>query len=286
MAGRVGLIIGGNRGIGSALVQELATRWGPGDCIYLTARDHSTAQQVSQQLTETTGQTIRPLCFDLARPDDPSETARRIADEHGGIDLVIQNGAYIARAGHPAVDDARPMIAANSHGTLRVLTAFLPILRERGQIIIVASGLGVLTQLPEQLRPLFDSRRFSPEAINAQADRYVAAVEDGSAAAAGWPDWVNVPSKVAQVAVTRAFARVARDSGCLPPGARINAACPGVTLTDATRPYMGTVFREEDAQTPEVAARELLQMLKPGAMEPAPYGELIQHGKVLNFGDG
>ncbi len=283
MAQKVGLILGGNRGIGRALVALLAERWGESGLVYLTARSASAAREAQESLSAATGLPLRSLVFDLAQPEDAARVARQLAAEHGGIDAVFQNGAYIARAGVDAADDARPMIEANSHGTLRVLEAFLPVLRERGHLIIVASALGTLSQLPEHLRPRFDSSRCTPLEINAAIDGYVDAVEAGRADAEGWPGWVNVPSKVAQVAVTRAFARVAYESGQLPAGARINAACPGLALTDATRDFMGTVFKAEDAQTPEAAAAGLLGLLD---LPPETYGELLQHGEVLPFDDG
>ncbi len=280
---RVGLIIGSNRGIGRALAMALGQLWGAGDRLYLTARRAEDAAELEAAVAATTAAQVTAFTFDLADEADAALAARRIEADQGGIDVLFQNGAYVARAGRPARDDARPMIAANSHGTLRVLEAFLPLLRPGGRLVIVASGLGTLDRLPGHLQPLFDADRLDPAAVNRNADGYVAQVEAGEDLAAGWPEWVNVPSKVAQVAVTRAFARQARDSGALPSGGLLCAACPGVTLTDATREYMGTVFREEDAQTPEEAALGLLRLLDNEVNVDGYCGELVQQGRVLPF---
>src|SRR5439155_549786 len=83
-----------------------------------------------------------------------------------------------------------------------------------------AWGLGTLKSLPSALWPRFAAAR-GPDAINAAMDDYVAAVEAGTAAAQGWPDWVNLPSKVGQVAVTRAFARAYLDDPARRPGVLI-----------------------------------------------------------------
>jgi len=198
---------------------------------------------------------------------------------------VVQNGAYMPRAGVSAVDDARPMIEANSHGTLRVLRAFLPVLREQARMVVVASGLGVLSKLPLSLRARFEIARGDPAAINRVMDDYVAAVEAGNAQAEGWPEWVNIPSKVGQVALVRAFAQWALASGALPKGALVNAANPGVTLTDATRDFMGTVFKPEEAQSPGQAARAILWLATLPAGTTAPYGELVEHRRAIAFGD-
>lgn len=284
MEPKIGVILGGTRGIGRALVAALAQHWGATGRVYMTARENADGVRVSSELAAQ-GMQVDHLPFDLANADSSARLAGVLAARHGGIDVVVQNGAYMPRAGVSAAEDARPMIAANSHGTLRVLRAFLPILRVDGRFIIVASSMGVLKALPEPLRPRFDTNAGDPDAINAVMDAYVVATESGAAAAEGWPDWVNVPSKIGQVAVTRAFARWALASGALPHGALINIASPGLVLTDATRGFMGTVFRQQDAQTPEEAAASLLQLVTLPSEATSPFGELVENGRVIPFGD-
>ena len=208
-----------------------------------------------------------------------------LRERHGTVDVAVLNGAYMPRAGLPAAIDARPMIEANNHGTLRFLRAMAPILGENARLLVVASGFGTLQSLPPALRPLFDTTRQGPEAVDAAMDAFVAAAETGSAEAAGWPAWVNIPSKVGQVAVTRAFAKEFSSRAGNPPGILINAACPGLTLTDATRDFMDTVFKGRTAQTPDEAAIDLLWLATLPAGSAAPYAELIQHRQVLPFGD-
>ena len=279
---QVGVVLGGTRGIGLALVEALARLWGDRGLVYLTARDESTGIEKVDAFKRQ-GLNVELLAFDLADPESPDTLAMLLEQRHGGLDVVVQDGAYMARADVSAEEDARPMIEANSHGTLRVLRSFAPLLRPNGRMLVVASGFGVLSSLPEELRAQFDTKLYSPEEINERMDAYVEAVESGCDQQAGWPAWVNIPSKVGQVAVTRAFARRQRTS--LAEGVLINAACPGVTLTDATRDYMGTVFRPEDAQTPQEAAAGLLRWLTLPAGSTEPYAELVQHGVVLPFGD-
>ncbi|MGI8741697.1 MAG: SDR family NAD(P)-dependent oxidoreductase [Bryobacteraceae bacterium] len=281
---KIAIVLGATRGIGRALAKSLAISWQDNGTVYLTARRQVDGEEIVDAL-EAEGAVVNCQVFDLANAEAAAKLAELMRTRHSGVDIVVQNGAYMARVGVPAAEDARPMIEANSHGTLRVLRAFLPILRENGRMIVVASSFGVLKSLPEHLRECFITTHSDPDAINKAMDEYVAAVEAGTAANDGWPDWVNIPSKVGQVAVTRAFARWAKHTGALPTGALINAACPGLTLTDATREFMGTVFKLEDAQTPEKAAVDLhwLATLPDGTAEP--FGELVRHRGVIPFGD-
>ena len=257
MQNKVGVVLGATRGIGYALAKALSNFWGERGIVYLTARDDVSGQSAVAALA-VGGIRAHYLLFDLADSAAASRIAEVLLERHGGIDVVVQNGAYMPRAGVAAVHDARPMIEANSHGTLRVLHAFLPILRANARMVVVASSLGVLSKLPPGLRARFNGARGDPAGINRIMDDYVEAVETGTSEADGWPGWVNIPSKVGQVALLRAFAGWARESGALPAGVLINAANPGVTLTDATRDFMGTVFKFEDAQSPDQAAEPIL----------------------------
>ncbi len=281
---KVTVIAGATRGIGLALVRRLAQSLAPADSLYFTARRSQDGAAVAEQLAAD-GLRAAWLPFDLADPGAPATLAATLAERHGRVDAAMLNGAYAPRDDVLAAVQARTMIGTNNHGSLRFLQALAPVLADQARLVVVASGFGRLASLPEPLRPRFDTTIHGPEAIAAAMDAYVAAVEAGTAEAEGWPAWVNIPSKVGQVAVTRAFARAYARDPARRPGVLINAACPGLTLTDATRDLMDTVFKGRTAQTPEQAAVDLawLLTLPPGTAEP--YGELVQHRKVLPFGD-
>jgi carbonyl reductase 1 len=104
-------------------------------------------------------------------------------------------------------------------------------------------------------------------------------VEAGTAGRHGWPEDVNSVSKVGQVAATRI---VARDLApvALPRDIVINAACPGLVDTDASRPWFTDMSR---AQAPDDAALDVtwLATLPAGSVEP--YGQLVQHRDVIPF---
>ncbi|MGE0422263.1 MAG: SDR family NAD(P)-dependent oxidoreductase [Reyranellaceae bacterium] len=278
---KVAVVTGSNRGIGLALVRGLCRLWGGNGVVYLTARRDGDGEAAVSLLR---GEGLSPAYhrLDIASDDSVAALAHHIRQMHGGVDIVIQNAAYAPAPGSPATVDVRPMIETNNHGTWRMLRAFQPLLREGARVLVVASGFGTLSRLPEHLRPLLDGDERSPVEIERAMDDYVTAVEDGSASARGWPDWVNVTSKIGQVALTRATAREWRADAKLPKDVLLNAVCPGWTITDATRGYLATM-PEVKAKTPDEAAVDVLWLATAAPGARAPYGELVQYRKVLPF---
>jgi NAD(P)-dependent dehydrogenase (short-subunit alcohol dehydrogenase family) len=280
MPQKVALIAGATRGIGLALVEALARHWAGEGIVYLTARRPGDGEFETKRLNSL-GLRVGWLPFDLAESGSANRLAGELKRRHGGVDIAVQNGGYAPKAGVSDASEAAAMIAANNHGTLRFLRSIAPLMRDHGRLVIVASAMGRLANLPANLHERFNTYRHTPSDIDLAMDGYVAALRAGTAAAEGWPDWVNIPSKIGQVAVTKAFARqFAAERGVL-----INAACPGLTLTDATAGLMDTVFKGRTAQTPEQAAIDLLWLITLPPRVTEPYGELVQHRDVLPFGD-
>jgi hypothetical protein len=107
-------------------------------------------------------------------------------------------------------------------------------------------------------------------------------VHDGRAEEDGFGRWLNIPSKVAQVAAVRAVARERRADD-LAAGRLLMALCPGLIDTDASRPWFEDMSQ---AQTPAEAASWPVALALAPSFDPAFYGELVQFGKVLPWATG
>lgn len=271
---KVALVTGANQGLGLALAKGLSARLGAGGIVYLTARDAVRGEAAAAAIRPAAAE-LRFERLDVTDDGGVAAVADALRRRHGGVDIVISNAAArIARDVDPA-DQVAAFVETNNHGTSRVLAHFLPVLSEGGRLVVVASSFGRLKHLPEHLRPRFEADRL--EEIDAVMAAYAAAVRSGTAAAEGWPEWINIASKVGQVASARIAARMtaaARPGD----GILVNAACPGLVDTDASRPWFADMSQ---AQTPEQAAVDVLWLatLPPGTA--APSGELVQFRKVL-----
>jgi carbonyl reductase 1 len=271
-AHRIALVTGANQGLGRALVEGLAARMAPQDLVLLTGRDPRSVQAAAAAVAGTAR--VEGRVLDVRDGD----AVAALAAELGEVDVVFSNAAArMTRDADPA-DEVDAVAETNNLATTRMLRAFAPRLRHGGRLIVVASALGTLDRLDARV-----ARRFAAasseglDAVDALVADWRRAVHDDRAEDDGYGAWLNIPSKVAQVAAVRAIAHERRAAD-LAESRLIMALCPGLIDTDASRPWFEDMSR---AQTPAEAARWPVDLALAHAFDPAYYGELVQFGRVL-----
>jgi len=194
---------------------------------------------------------------------------------------VDSNAAAVISPGVPSAEQVADLISTNNLGATRMIRSFGPLLRPGGRFAITASSFGTLGSLPARLHPRFDTQTMSLDDLDQLMRDYADSVRSGTAAGQGWPDWINIPSKVGQVAAVRIYARTQRDQA-KSSGQLIVAVCPGLVDTRASRPWFADMSQ---AQSPDEAAADIVR-LAIGPVEPQLYGELVQHGRILPWTPG
>jgi NAD(P)-dependent dehydrogenase (short-subunit alcohol dehydrogenase family) len=195
------LITGANKGIG----YETARRLGElGYLIWLGARDAERGETAAQTLRDK-GYNVRTI--DVAVDDEArvKAAADRIAAKDGKLDVLIANagisGAYIDPV-EQDLDDVRQVYEVNVFGTIRLIQAFVPLLKSAGSanIVNVSSELGSLGSLSDPQGEFYGVNLLGYNS-----------------------------SKTALNGVTVSFAKA-----LAPFGIRVNSADPGYTATDFT----------------------------------------------------
>ncbi|WP_316766354.1 SDR family NAD(P)-dependent oxidoreductase [Streptomyces sasae] len=281
-ASRIALVTGANQGLGRALVEGLAARMHPADLVLLTGRDQRRVSDAADDVAGLPGTRARVEGRVLDVTD--TEAVARLADElrarHGGVDIVVSNAVARVLPDESQSARADEFIDVSNTATHAILRSFGPVLRPGGRLLVVASSLGTLGHLAPRLHPLFDGA--SLDQVEYAVESWRSAVHRGTATEAGWPVWLNVPSKVAQVAAVRAVAAERRDRD-LASGTLIASVCPGMVDTATSRPWFSDYSQ---AQSPAEAARAVLDLLLAEHADPALYGELVRFGKPLSWHDG
>jgi NAD(P)-dependent dehydrogenase (short-subunit alcohol dehydrogenase family) len=273
MTPKIALVTGATQGLGLALVEGLAARLSTADVVYLTGRDAGRVAEAAEAVPDG-GAEVRGEVLDVAEPGAADRLAARLAQRHGGVDIVLGNA--VMRVGPD--DDPRAIVRTyaevNNFGTTRLLRAFAPLLRDEGRLLVVASSFGTLNHLAPALHDRFAALS-SLDEVDEQVAAWRDAVEDGSARAGDWPGFVNIPSKIGQVAAVRALA-AQRRADDLARGILLAAVCPGMMNT----PTSALWWDVSAAPSPAEAAKALLELVF-RTLDPAQYGELVRHGAVL-----
>ncbi|NUU21839.1 MAG: SDR family NAD(P)-dependent oxidoreductase [Streptomycetaceae bacterium] len=271
---RIAVVTGANQGLGFALAEGLARRLAASDVVYLTGRDAGRVEQAAARVDGAVAE-VRARVLDVGDDASVAACAEHLREAHGGVDIVFSNAAARLTPDTPWAELIGPFVATNNLGTTRLLRVLGPLLRAGGRLLVVASDFGTLHNLPEHLHARFDTDTMSLGDVDAVMTAWRDAVLGGTAEAEGWPDWINVPSKIGQVAAVRVFARDRRAAD-LASGTLVGAVCPGLVDTEASRPWFGDM---SGAQSAGQAAEALLEAaLTP--VRPEAYGELVQFGKV------
>ncbi|MEU8660572.1 SDR family NAD(P)-dependent oxidoreductase [Actinoplanes philippinensis] len=284
MTTRTALVTGANQGLGRALTAGLAHAMNPGDRVLLAGRRPDAVEQAVAELTahRSTGARLEPCVLDVR----DRSAIDKLAADLGEVDIVFSNATARMTPDADPADHVDAVAETNNLATTAMLRAFAPRLRPGGRLIIVASALGTLDKLDARVRPRFAGAAAADlDAVDDLIGRWRAAVHAGRAADEGYGGWLNIPSKVGQVAAVRAFTRHRREAD-LAEGTLIAALCPGLIDTAASRPWFEDM---STAQTPEQAATWPVELaLGPLTAETlaAYYGELVQFGRVIPWETG
>ena len=277
MGSRTALVTGANQGLGHALVTGLAARMRPEDRVLLTGRNPERVHPAAAAVPDS-GARVEGRVLDVRDPD----AITALAAELGEVDIVFSNATSRTSPEADPADQVDAVAETNNLATTRMLRAFAPRLRPGGRLVVVASALGTLDKLAERVRPRFAAATASLDAVDGLVAEWRAAVHAGRAEQEGFGTWLNIPSKVAQVAAVRAIAAERRDAD-LADGRLIVALCPGLIDTDASRPWFADM---SGAQTPGQAAAWPVAFAVGDWVDPAFYGELVQFGRVLPWETG
>ncbi len=193
----VTLVTGANKGLGFETARRLVAE---GHTVYAAARNPDNARRAATELGAL------PLVLDVTDDASVQAAAAQVAEAHGALDVLVNN-AGINGGGPKPLDeitaaDMTAVLDTNVVGIVRVLHAFLPLLRRSagGVVVNVGSGLGSFGR-----------------------------VHDSGRAESRVPNLLPYPvSKAAVSMLTVQYARAF-------PELRINVVDPGPTATDLNR---------------------------------------------------
>lgn len=254
---KVALVTGANRGIGYAIVEELLIRGVK--TVYLTARNIKKGKD-AVAILELEG--LHPKFHQLDVTDELSvkNCAKYIKDNHGGLDLLINNAAVMTEfVRSTTYEDSVKVLNTNYYGVLTVEKYFFPILRENARVLNISSDCGHISNLKNKE---WIARLTREDITRADVDAFVEwflfSVKYSRWRICDFREIVLLAyrvSKIALCALTRAQQRrIDRNIS-------INSIHPGLVQTGMTN-WRGFYTTKESSKVPVYVALDVDQSVK------------------------
>lgn len=142
--GKVIAITGASSGIGEATARHLAAK---NHHLVIGARRTDRLEKIAAELNAAGG-SVTFASLDVTDLDDVRAFAQLALDEHGRIDVIVNNAGVMPLSPLEAlkIDEWNQMIDVNIRGVLHGIAAVLPVMKKqgRGQVINVSSIAGHL----------------------------------------------------------------------------------------------------------------------------------------------
>ena len=141
MNSKIWFVTGASRGFGRVWAEAALGR---GDKVAATARNLADVADLKERF----GDAVLPLALDVTDPEQVRQAVGQAHAHFGRLDVVLNNAGYslMGMIEEASEADVRAEFDTNYFGTLRVIQAALPLLRQqgRGHILGVSSGVGLV----------------------------------------------------------------------------------------------------------------------------------------------
>ncbi|CAG8749079.1 22226_t:CDS:2 [Cetraspora pellucida] len=258
---KVFLVTGGNKGIGYAIVRNLALNYANSSpsqplTILLTARNPTLGQNSADKLRDELKPNIlvddggnvdlKFLKLDLVDEQSIKDVKEVIEKDYGGLDVLINNAAIAFKGNAFDVNVVRTTFATNFYGTLNVCNILYPLIRPNGRIINISSRAGRSSNLSSTLKQEFSKEDLDIEGLTKLLKRFEDAVERDKYLEEGWPRQAYGVSKIGVTTMSRILGRRADKEGN---NIKVFACCPGWVKTDMAGDK-ASLTPDQGAETP------------------------------------
>jgi 3-oxoacyl-[acyl-carrier protein] reductase len=147
LADKVALVFGGSRGIGAAIVRQLAADGAAVAFTYVSSPDKAAETARAAQMH---GVSVIAIKADSIDPEAVKDAVEQTVARFGRLDVVVINAGLLVLGTVDAfsLEDFDRMLATNVRGVFVAIQASVPHLTDGGRVITIGSNTAVRTAFP------------------------------------------------------------------------------------------------------------------------------------------
>lgn len=258
---RVILVTGANKGIGFEVVKKLVQQPSSEnkDIILLGSRDLTRGQDALTRLGSPSN--VHLLQLDTSSNESIAHATNEIKQKYGGqLDVIINNAGIAPK--DETIQAALETFATNYYGVKTLNEYLIPLLRENGRVINVASRVGTMALhgVSKDLQEKYISTTLTTEQLDQLVQDFITAVESNTVEKIGYTNGMPLlsygVSKAALIALTKIEARQWSNAKKI----YVYAVCPGYCSTDLNKHAAGS-------RPPELGADSILHVVNTSPKE-------------------
>jgi 3-oxoacyl-[acyl-carrier protein] reductase len=144
---KVALVFGGSRGIGAAIVRQLAADGAAVAFTYVSSPDKAAETARAAQMH---GVPVMAIKADSADPEAVKDAVRQTVARFDRLDILVVNAGLLMRGtvDEFSLEDFDRMLATNVRGVFVAIQASVPHLADGGRIVTIGSNTAVRTAFP------------------------------------------------------------------------------------------------------------------------------------------
>ena len=268
---RVIFVTGANKGLGFEVVKKLVKESSSSNdtLILLGSRDLKRGEDAIKQLGSPSN--VHLIQIDTSSPASIKQAADLIKQKYGGkLDVLVNNAGIASR--EVTVEVAKQVLDTNYYGIKITNEHFVPLMKENGRIVNVASEVGAwaLHEMSNDLQNKFKSSSLTTEQLDKILEEFVSAIKSNSLEKLGYNTkslfLIYGVSKAALIALTRVEARQwSKEKNLL-----VVSVCPGYCATDLNH--------HSGPRDPQVGADSILYPVN-ASRNQLENGEFYQDGE-------
>ncbi|CAF3726051.1 unnamed protein product [Rotaria sordida] len=186
---RIVLVTGANKGLGFEVVKKLAQKSSSNTnpIIFLGSRDLKRGQEALHQLGSPPN--VHLLQLDTSSEKSVTHAINEFKQKtNDQLDVIINNAGILPK--DDSVQAARETLATNYYGIKIVNEHLIPLLRDNGRVVNVASQIGsiILMCMSKDLQNKYTSSTLTTKQLDRLVEDFLSALEFNNLKKAGYPD--------------------------------------------------------------------------------------------------